>query len=163
MRKVQTTMQTAIILFQQIQEFNEDCQKESFKLPGDVSFALFMNEQKLIKLYNDHIQKRQELLFKYGIQKPRTDDKEEIQYETEVVNNVTVYKLTDGEAYDLEYGDFLNSPVEIELEYTGNVSKKMENVIGEQKLFNKFFYLVELFNNFGKVKKDEQTTTKGDK
>jgi hypothetical protein len=63
----------------------------------------------------------------------------------------------------LEYGDFLNSPVEIELEYTGNVSKKMENVIGEQKLFNKFFYLVELFNNFGKVKKDEQTTTKGDK
>lgn len=162
MRKVKTTMQTAIILFQQIQEFNDDCQKESFKLPGDVSFALFMNEQKLIKPYNDHIQKRQELLFKYGIQKPRVDDKEEIQYETEVVNNVTVYKLTDGEAYDLEYGHFLNSPVEIELEYTGNVSKKMENVVGEQKLFNKFFYLVELFNNFGKVKKDEQATTKGD-
>lgn len=151
MRKVKTDLQTVIILLQQVQEFNGDCEKESFKLPGNASYSLFRNDLALNTVYNKiYLKKRTALLEKYA------QKEEDGSYKFEdVENGGKRYVLTDDAAYDKEHFELLNEHVDIELEYTGNISKKMENVIGEQRLLNKFWYLIETFNNFGKIISNE--------
>jgi|688.fasta_scaffold368880_2 hypothetical protein len=152
-RTVDCTNNDVVILARQLNEFQEGAEQTGLRLPAQASYLIHRNETLVLQVFSKYEKKRQALVQSFIELDEKGKPKVQEVGEGEEKQMQVVFK--DEKAFEAAFEQLLQQPVKIDFFMPKNVEEKIDQIVGEQKILNQMWYLLELFEKWDPANKVE--------